>query len=364
MNTQTANRLERLRSRMVSTGTQLVVVGPGAHMQWLLGFHPHPDERPCLFLVGLESQAMLMPVLNAAECEQKTDVPFHTWSDADGPVAALAAAIADVNAEKATLVGLDETMRADFAFHVLDAIPDAKRTYLTDTVGALRMCKDENEFRLLKCAALVNDEVMKTAFAALKPGVTEREIADVVKGAFTEHGCTTEFIIVGSGPHGAFPHHGYSDRELQTGDALVLDIGGRRDGFPSDMTRMAVIGDGPEDYSKVHDIVERALLAGLAAAKVGGLSGDVDKAARQIIEAEGYGEYFTSRTGHGLGIEIHEPPYMVANSTTVLEEGMVFSIEPGIYMPGRFGVRLEEIVILRADGPEIFSELDRGVFVA
>ena len=110
MNTQTVNRLEKLRARMVTTGTQLVVVGPGAHMQWLLGFHPHPDERPCLLLVGLKSQTMLMPVLNAAECKQKTEVPFHTWSDADGPVAALAVAIADVNADKVTLVGLDETM--------------------------------------------------------------------------------------------------------------------------------------------------------------------------------------------------------------------------------------------------------------
>ena len=163
MNTQTAKRLEKLRTRMVSTGTQLVVVGPGAHMQWLLGFHPHADERPCFLLVGLESQTMLMPVLNAAECKQKTDVPFRTWSDADGPVAALAAAIADVDAEKATLVGLDETMRADFAFHVLDAIPGAKRTFLTDTVGALRMCKDENEFRLLKCAALINDCLLYTS---------------------------------------------------------------------------------------------------------------------------------------------------------------------------------------------------------
>lgn len=364
MNTQTTQRLKKLRTRMNSTGTQLVAVGPGAHMQWLLGFHPHADERPCLLLVGVESEAMLMPVLNAAECKQKTDVPFHTWSDAEGPVKALAAAIADVGASNATLVGLDETMRTDFAFHVLDAIPDAKRTYLSDTVGALRMCKDETEYALLKSAALINDTVMKTAFAALKPGVTEREIADVVKSAFAENGSATEFIIVGSGPHGAFPHHGYSERVLQAGDALVLDIGGRRDGFPSDMTRMAVIGEGPDDYTEVHNIVERALQAGLAAAKVGGLSGDVDKAARQVIEAAAYGEYFTSRTGHGLGIEIHEPPYMVAGSETVLEEGMVFSIEPGIYMPGRFGVRLEEIVILRTDGPEILSELQRNVFVA
>lgn len=130
------------------------------------------------------------------------------------------------------------------------------------------------------------------------------------------------------------------------------------------LSRQSLIGDGPTDYAKVHDIVERALQAGLAAAKVGGLSGDVDYAARQVIEDAGYGEYFTSRTGHGLGIEIHEPPYMVANSKTVLEEGMVFSIEPGIYIPGKYGVRLEEIVILRGEGPEILSELDRSVFVA
>ncbi len=128
-----------------------------------------------------------------------------------------------------------------------------------------------------------------------------------------------------------------------------------------------MVGGGPDDYSKVHEIIERALQAGLIAAEAGspnGVSGDADKATRDVIEAEGYSEYFTSRTGHGLGIEIHEPPYMVANSTTVLEEGMVFSIEPGIYMPGRVGVRLEEIVILRAGGPEILSELERGVFVA
>lgn len=363
MNTQVQSRLAKLRLRMVDTGVDLIALGPGAHMQWLLGFHPHADERPCLLLIGLETQTMLMPILNAAGTRVDTDISFHTWSDADGPVAALSAAIAEIGARNAKLVGLDESMRTDFSFLLLDALPDASHTYVADTVGLLRMCKDETEYQLLKSNALINDEVMKTAFAALKPGKTERQIADVVKSSFAAHGASTEFTIVGSGPHGAFPHHSFSDRVLENGDALVLDIGGRRDGYPSDMTRMAIIGDGPTDYAKVHDIVERSLQAGIAAARIGALSGDVDKAARAVIEEAGYGEFFTSRTGHGLGIEIHEPPYMVAGSRTVLEAGMVFSIEPGIYMPGRFGVRLEEIVILRENGPEIFSELERRVFV-
>ena len=145
---------------------------------------------------------------------------------------------------------------------------------------------------------------------------------------------------------------------------MVIDIGGRKDGFPSDMTRMAVIGHAPEGYEKVHAIVERALCAALAAARPGVRAMDVDAAARNVIAEAGYGEYFVHRLGHGLGIEVHEPPYLTSTSETVLDEGMVFSIEPGIYLPGRFGLRLEDIVILRADGPEILSSLPRTLHVA
>jgi Xaa-Pro aminopeptidase len=144
----------------------------------------------------------------------------------------------------------------------------------------------------------------------------------------------------------------------------VLDIGGRTDGFPSDITRMAIIGHGPEGYAEIHDIVERAVQAALKAAVPGALARDVDAAARGVITEAGYGEYFVHRTGHGMGIGGHEPPYITASSDTVLAEGMVFSIEPGIYLPGRFGIRLEDIVILRADGPEILSSLPRTVCAA
>ena len=142
-----------------------------------------------------------------------------------------------------------------------------------------------------------------------------------------------------------------------------MDIGGRVDGFPSDITRMAVVGHAPEGYGQIHTIVEHAVLAALKAVKPGALASDVDRAARKVISDAGYGEYFVHRTGHGMGIGGHEPPYITATSDIELAEGMVFSIEPGIYLPGRFGVRLEDIVIVRANGPEILSELPRGVHV-
>ena len=174
---------------------------------------------------------------------------------------------------------------------------------------------------------------------------------------------TPLFYIVGAGANGAFPHHHTGETVIKPGDAVVMDIGGAMDGYASDMTRMAVMGKVPEGYQAVHEIVERAVQAGIAVAKPGVRAHVVDDAARGIIAAAGYGEYFLHRTGHGMGIEVHETPYITASSQTVLEEGMVFSIEPGIYLPDRFGIRLEDIVILRKDGPEILSDLPRDLKV-
>jgi Xaa-Pro aminopeptidase len=194
--------------------------------------------------------------------------------------------------------------------------------------------------------------------------MTETQVADVVKAHFEANGARVQFAIVGASENGAHPHHSTGSRVLKRGDAVVIDIGGRLDGYPSDMTRMAIVGEAPEGYAAVHAIVEKAVQAALAAAKPGVKASAVDKAARDVIAAAGYGEYFVHRTGHGLGIDVHEPPYITATSETVLAEGMVFSIEPGIYLPGRFGIRLEDIVILRKDGPEILSGLPRDAYVA
>ncbi len=360
----TAQRLTALRKRMNETGTDLVALGPGPNIDWLLGFHPHPDERPCLLLVGRESEAFLMPALNAEGSREMTDIAFHEWADEDGPLAALNAALAATGTDRARAVSLDETMRADFALLLLDNLPNARRSFTEDTVGALRMRKDDSEFRLLKENALINDRAMQAAFAAIRPGMTELELAAVIRAHHASEGAQPQFWIVGSGPNGAFPHHQTGNRRLAEGDAVVIDIGGRKDGFPSDMTRMAAVGHVPQGYAEIHAIVENAVQAALKAARPGVQAKEVDAAARTVIADAGYSDYFVHRTGHGLGIEVHEPPYITATSETVLDEGMVFSIEPGIYLPGRFGLRLEDIVILRADGPEILSNLKRDVFIS
>jgi Xaa-Pro aminopeptidase len=364
MKVDTKTRLAALREKMKAVGADLVALGPGSHMQWLAGFHPHADERPCLLLVGPEKETFLMPVLNAEGSREETDIEFHTWPDAEGPNAALAAALAVIDASEAKSVVLDETMRADFALLLLDALPGAKHSFTDDTIGALRMRKDAAEFKKLKMNAGIADRAMQKAFASIKPGMTELELAAAIKDHFSSEGATPQFWIVGAGGNGAFPHHQTGSRKLQEGDAIVIDIGGRKDGFPSDITRMAVVGSPPEGYGQIHSIVEKAVHAALKAARPGVLAREVDEAARRVIEDAGYGEYFVHRTGHGMGIDGHEPPYITSTSETVLEEGMVFSIEPGIYIPGRFGIRLEDIVILREDGPEILSALPRDLYVA
>ena len=359
-----ADRFARLRALMAETGTDLVALGPASHMAYMTGVSPHGDERPVMLLVGRDQACFLMPSLNVDSARAKTDLPFFAWADADGPHEALRQALAAVLAGKtAPSVVVDETMRADFALLLLDALPGATRRFTDDTVGRMRAVKDESEYGLLKANALLNDRAMEAAYAALKPGVTELEIARVVESFYEAHGATTAFRAVCFGENGAFPHHHTGGRVLKAGEPVLIDIGGRKDGYPSDMTRVAYCGHPDPRFSAIVGVVEEAVQAGIAAARPGVTARSVDEATRNVIARAGYGPRFVHRTGHGLGIDIHEPPYITATADTVLEEGNVFSIEPGIYLQGEFGVRLEEIVILRAGGAEVLSGLTRKPFI-
>lgn len=365
MNSTLDARLEKLRARMTETSTDLVVIGPSSHMKYLADLSPHGDERPVLLMVSQSFAGFLMPALNADSSRQHTDLPFFTWADADGPDAALAELIAATGIDRAApSIVLDETMRADFALLVLDALPGATRRFTSDTVGYLRSRKDADEYRRLKAAHLLNDRAVEAAFAALKPGMTELEVAQLIGDFYKANGAVTEFCSVCFGPNGAFPHHHTGTTSLKAGDAVLIDTGCRLDGYPSDMTRMGYFGAPPEGYGQIHSIVDRAVEAAIAAAVPGAKASDVDKAARDVITAAGYGPNFLHRTGHGLGIDVHEAPYITASSDTTLDEGMVFSIEPGIYLQGRFGLRLEEIVIIRDGKAEIFSEMPRTAVAA
>ncbi|MBJ3785006.1 M24 family metallopeptidase [Devosia sediminis] len=360
MNSLLAARMENLRARMAQTATDLLVIGPSSHMRYLADLSPHGDERPVMLVVSQSFAGFLMPALNVNSSRQHTDLPFFPWTDAEGPGAALEQLLAATGIDRsAPSIVLDETMRADFALLVLDALPGAKRRFTGDTVGYLRSRKDEDEYRRLKAAHLLNDRAVEAAFAALQVGITETEVAELIGEFYKANGATTVFCSVCFGPNGAFPHHHTGSTQLKSGDAVLIDTGCRLDGYPSDMTRMGYFGSKPEGYDEIHAVVDAAVEAGLAAAVTGAKASDVDKAARDVITAAGYGPNFLHRTGHGLGIDIHEPPYITATSETVLDEGMVFSIEPGIYLQGRFGLRLEEIVIIRNGKPEILSGMPR-----
>lgn len=356
-------RLEKLRARMTAENVDLVALAPGAHMSWLLDVRPHADERAVLACITAEHAVFLMPTLEADSARAQTGLPFYEWDDAEGPAAALSRLLQDTGAASARRIVLDECMRADHAALVQDALPGASRQFTASTVGALRMRKEADEVGLLKRNARIADTAMQAAWANMRPGMTEADVAAVIRESFSGQGAAPLFSIVATGGNGAFPHHQTGATTLNPGDAVVMDIGGGLDGYSSDITRMAVIGTPPDGYDEIHAIVEAAVQAAMAAARPGAKAHEVDDAARAVIAEAGYGDRFVHRTGHGMGVEIHEPPWITSTSRTVLDEGMVFSIEPGIYLPGRFGLRLEDIVVLRADGPEILSDLPRDVRV-
>lgn len=358
-----AARRAAVRRQMRDQDVDLLAVAPGPDMYFLLGFHPLPDERPCYLFLTADHEGMVVPELNAAETAAHVDVPLSVYKDEEGPIQAMAGEAGRMGFDRARRILVDERMRASFALLLQEQIPGSRLATAAALIGATRMRKDAEEVAALRANAEMADRAMEAAFAALRPGIAEREVAGVVEAAFRGAGAERMgFAIVGAGEHGALPHHTSGTRALRPGDAVVLDIGGAALGYNSDLTRVAFLGTPTPEYLAVHAIVEAAVAAALDAARPGTPAQQVDSAARGVIARAGYGQYFTHRTGHGLGIDIHEPPYITAANTMPLEEGMCFSIEPGIYLPGRFGIRLEEIVIITPTGAQILSRLPRTVF--
>ncbi len=349
-----------MQKRLAAVGTDLLALPPGSNLRWLTGADLHADERACVLLITPDDAVFLMPALEAEACRASTVLPFETWTDAEGPRAALARIMQRFDIVSAARIDLDEAMRADHALMLLDTVPGARHGFAGSTIGLLRMIKSRSDYAALKRSASVADAVLRGLAKTLNVGLRECDVADMIREAFKSHGAQPEFAIVGAGENGAMPHHEGSDRRIEDGDVVVIDIGGRVDGMPSDITRSFVIGSPADDYLAIHALVDQAVDAALAAARPGARACDVDHAARSVITKAGYGAFFTHRTGHGLGLDLHEPPFITASSHQVLREGMVFSIEPGVYLPGRFGVRLEEIVFLTATHAEILSDLMRS----
>jgi len=342
-------RLDALRAVMADAGVDLAAIGPTANMRYLTGHVSHPDERVCLLLVSAGSAGLVVPKLNADEWAAHTRLPLYTWEDAEGPGDALSAALQERLPVRR--LAADGAMRADFLLSVL-ATADPEEIVLAERLAArLRVCKSPQEIASLERAAAQADRATRAALEACRAGATEAQVAWAAESAFRLDGAEEVcFSMVGAGSNGAYPHHATSSAMLQTGEAVVIDLGASLAGYKSDITRMAFLGEPPPQFLKAYQAVLEANERARAAVKPGVTAGAVDQAARHSLEETGYGQHFIHRTGHGLGLEGHEPPYITAGSEQVLEEGMVFSIEPGVYLPGEFGIRIEDIVVVTSDG--------------
>ncbi|MDH5020936.1 M24 family metallopeptidase [Halobacterium rubrum] len=359
-------RTRDCQQRLRDAGAAGAVLFPSPNLSYLAGFEETPSERHLLLFVPADGEpAFVAPALYEEQLDEETWVAdVRTYTDSEDPESL----VAEVAEEKGLTGGellVDPTMWARFTQSLRETLPDATWALADDVLAPLRVRKDDAELDALRCAGEAADAAMDDVrdLGADAVGMTERELADYVADRLAAHGGTgVSFeVITGSGPNGAKPHHTHGDREIEAGDPVVCDFGTRVDSYPSDQTRTVVFaGDPPAGFEAVHDVVREAQQAAVDAVKPGVTAGEVDAAARSVIDAAGYGDEFVHRTGHGVGLEVHEEPYIVAGSDRELEEGMVFSVEPGVYLPGEFGVRIEDLVAVTADGCERLNDSDRG----
>ncbi|KAB1191938.1 M24 family metallopeptidase [Haloferax sp. MBLA0076] len=359
-------RTRACQDRLADAGAEAVVSFPSRNLLYLAGFDEEPAERHLFLFVPREgAPVFLVPELYETQVRAESWVAnVETWSDDDDPVAAVRSVVSDLELGSGRIL-VDDTMWARFTQDLRTVLPDAEFGLASEVVAPLRSTKDDAELDALRRAGAVADRVVERLreMGERCLGMTETELAGEIERLLAEEGGEGVAFgpIVGSGPNGAMPHHTYGDRIIESGDPVVLDFGTRVDHYPSDQTRTLIFGgDPPAEFETVHELVREARTAAFEAVKPGVTAGDVDRAAREVIEDAGYGDRFIHRTGHGVGLDVHEEPYIVAESERELDVGNVFSIEPGVYLPDEFGVRIEDLVVVTEDGAELLNDTDRG----
>jgi Xaa-Pro aminopeptidase len=346
-------RLDRAREAAGAAGVDAMLMAPGSDLRYLIGGSGSSFERlTCLVLRTDAPPVLVVPKLEApgyaAVPTDELGVEIATWVDDEDPYGIVSGLLGT-----ASRVAVGDVMPALHVLGLRGALPGTDQVLAGPIVRELRMRKDATEVEGLRRAGAAIDRVHARIADFVRVGRTEAQAGADIAAAIVEEGHTVaEFVIVGSGPNGASPHHGVSDRVLEAGDVVVVDIGGPiAEGYCSDSTRTYVLGEPRDaDVRETYAVLQAAQQAAVDAVRPGVAAQDVDAVARTIIADAGFGEYFIHRTGHGIGLDVHEDPYIVAGNTLPLEAGMAFSIEPGIYQPGRWGARIEDIVVVTEDG--------------
>ncbi|MET8855037.1 aminopeptidase P family protein [Streptomyces sp. NPDC004579] len=358
-----AARMRRAAEAAAAAGLDGVLVAPGPDLVWLTGYRPVETERLTLLVLRAGADpSLVVPTLEAPDAAKSAGAPamtLHDWTDGQDPYGAAAPLL-----DSAGRFGVSDN---GWALHLLGLqkrLPGTRYAALTEVLPMLRAVKDAAELERLASAGAAADaafeEIRKVRFADRRESEVSNDLADLLRRFGHSQ---VDFTIVASGPNGANPHHEADERVIEAGDMVVLDFGGLKDGYGSDTSRTVHVGEPDDEERKVHDIVREAQEAGFRAVRPGAACQDVDRAARAVIEAAGYGEYFIHRTGHGIGVTTHEPPYMVEGEEQPLVPGMCFSVEPGIYLPGRFGVRIEDIVTVTEDGGRRLNNTSREMVI-
>jgi Xaa-Pro aminopeptidase len=359
-----ASRLELVREAVRAAGLDAVLLTPGPDLRYVTGYDAKQLERlTCLAIPAHGDPALFVPRLELPAAQASPAGPpgleIIPWEETEDPFRLVAGLLRSPSA-----VGLSDRMWALFVLRFRDALPGARLTLASGALRPLRIRKTPAEVAALREAGEAIDRVHERVPGWLRPGPTEREVGAVITEAILAEGhATADFVIVASGPNAASPHHDVSDRVLSVGDAVVVDIGGTMpSGYCSDSTRTYAIGEPPAEFLAYYKVLYDAQEAACAAVRPGVTAESVDAAAREPITAAGYGQAFFHRTGHGIGLEAHEDPYIVAGNREVLKPGMAFSVEPGIY-PGPHGARIEDIVVCAADGYERLNNTPRELLV-
>ncbi|MFY0405362.1 M24 family metallopeptidase [Solicola sp. PLA-1-18] len=363
MTSDTADRLRRAQQTAADQGVDALLVSPGPDLRYLTGYDAKPLERlTCLVLPSSGTPVLVAPHLERAAAVasgvEALGVEIVTWQETHDPYALTATLV------KGGVVGLDNHMWAEKVLALAHAMPGVEQRLAGPVLRELRMRKTPQEVDALREAGAAIDRVHARMGEWLRPGRTEREVgADIADAILAEGHATVDFVIVGSGPNGASPHHEVSDRVIEAGDPVVVDIGGTTPaGYCSDCTRNYVAGGTPSaEYEKAFAVLREAQQVQCDYARPGVTAESVDAVGRRVIADAGYGDLFIHRTGHGIGLETHEEPYIVEGNDIVLEPGMAFSIEPGIYLEGRHGARIEDIVVCTDDGLERLNLTTRDV---
>jgi Xaa-Pro aminopeptidase len=361
-----AERLERAQEAMRTRGVDALLVGPSADLRYLVGYNALPLERLTMLVLPAEgSPSLLVPELEearAVECGADRVAPLTTWAETEDPIGLVRAALADAGADTGTLA-LQDRLWTTFTLSLQAAMPDASWIAGREVMRRLRLRKSPDEVRALREVGAAIDAVHARVPELLRPGRSEVEVGRDIAELILEDHDEVNFVIVASGPNGASPHHETGGRRLEVGDAVVVDIGGTRAGYCSDVTRDYAVGRVPEGYAALHEVLERAQEAAVQAVRPGVTAASIDAAARDLIAEAGHGDHFIHRTGHGIGVEEHEEPWIAPGNDDPVAAGMAFSIEPGIYVPGRYGARIEDIVVVTEDGVERVNHRPREVVV-